>query len=296
MSQLDLDRLIDQAVTDAQTIFCENRGLPDSARSLPARITKPPRPKPWTSEEDEFYRKNAGMMSYEEMAEALGRSRNAIKVRFTRKGMPPASKAPGWMTAQKVANLLSIDPHTTVGWIRKGVLPGEVMFFTRRPIYRIAIITLKRWLVHPEHWIYFDANKIKNPAWRSLVLRAQDRWGDEWWSSRQAADYLGVDVKDITRQISIGKIRGIQAKNRGGRDRATWSLWYVRKSDAVNLVIPRGKGGDKLNYPWPAGADRFLVHARDGLKLEWEAIGRMMKWSQKRCAYRYKLIKQEKVP
>lgn len=288
---MNLDEMIDRAVCDAQVIFGEGKDS-DNARSMPSKKTRRSHFRPWTAEEDDFYHRNAGKLSYDEISAALGRSRNAIKVRFTRMGLPAATKALGWMTAQKVSELLSIDPHKTVAWIRKGILPGEQMFFTARPIHRIAIVTLKRWLVRPESWIYFDAGKIKNPALRSLVRRAQERWGDEWWTTCQAADYLGVDQKDVLRQIQIGRICGIQAVHKGGRDQAGWSFWYVRRSEAVQLKIPIGKGGNKRNYPWPAGADSFLIRAR-AQGLEWGVIARMMKWPQKRCEYRYNLLRKE---
>lgn len=287
---MGIDELISQAINDAQVIYGERVALLDNPRALPSRKGNSNNIRKWTQAEDDFYWENAGSMSYDEMAKRLGRTPAAVKCHFTRRGFPAGSKMAGWLTAQKVAEMLSIDPHKTVTWIRLGILPGELMFFKEREIHRISLIRFKMWLVKPEHWIYFDARKIKNLALRSLVLRAQQRWEDEWWSTRQVADYLGVDGKDVLRQIEIGKIHGIQARHKGGRDQAGWSFWYVRKSDAIILHIPRGKGANRRNYHWPEGADRFLIRARSQ-GLEWSTIARMMKWGQKRCKYRYHLLK-----
>lgn len=288
---MDLDALVNLAVSDAQVIYGERVALLSHARGLPSRQSgSRNRGRPWMPEEDEFYRANAGKLSYSEIAKHLGRSPAAIKVHFTRAGLPAASKTADFLTAQKVSELLSIDPHKTVRWIDEGILPGERMFFTGRVIRRTRIMALKIWLTRPEHWIYFDATLIKNLSLRRLVLRAQQRWGDEWWTTRQAADALGVDSWDIEHQIKLGRIGGIQAVHLGGRDLARWSFWYVRKSEAIRLVIPRGKGRAKTRTHWSPGGDAFILEQRAAGKTYGE-IARRMKWKQKRVEFRARCLR-----
>lgn len=55
-----------------------------------------PRERSWTEEEDEFVRKNAGMMSFENIGFAIGRSALAVQLYMHRKGIAtrPVLKRP----------------------------------------------------------------------------------------------------------------------------------------------------------------------------------------------------------
>jgi hypothetical protein len=172
-------------------------------------------------------------------------------------------------------------------------MPGErVPYESNKPMRRVSTIQFKLWLVRPTSWIYFKANRIKNPSLRRLVELAQKRWGDEWWSTTEAALHLGCTPDDIDRQITIGKISGIQLRS-GRRMTQRWAYWYVRRSDVEKLVVRKGKGArgyDREDY-WTDRSDAFLLRARASGKT-WAEIGRMMKWPEKRCSYRWCILKK----
>ena len=284
---MDIDAMIEQAVTDAMVSNGERVALRQHARPLAARerILYHNR---WTPDEDEFYLANAGRLSLAEIARQLGRSEDAVKIHYMRHGMPAPSKQPGYLTAETVSTLLGLDNHKVCAWIDAGILPGERLpSVTWKTYRRVSLIRLKMWLVRPESWIYFDPRKIKNPALRSLVLRAQSRWGDEWLTLPEAGRYLAVNPKTLQQRVRRGQLAGIQSRNKSGRHAGGhWSNWYVRKSDLDEQIIGRGKGGNRKLYVWPPKADAYLVRLRSQ-GLIWDVIGRLMHWPARRCFYRY---------
>ncbi len=242
----------------------------------------------WTAEEDAFYLEHLGTMSLEEIGEALGRSATAVKVHRYRFGMPSHSQTPGYITAHQVAKLLGLDSHTVPNWIDKGLMPGERMPSTGARTRWISWMRLKMWLCKPENWVYFRVERIKFESLRSLVLRAQERWGDEWWSTNQAAEYHGCENKDIQRYIKQGKLAGLHARHVHGRGKGGWAKWYVRRSDAVKLVVWRGKGYHHDAMFSPA-ADAFILRCRAAGK-RCADIARLMKRRHNQVWWRLKQL------
>ena len=294
----DLDMLIDTLVSDAQIEtgadmeWLQARGMvarpriQDTDRKI--RILPPA----WTEEEEQFYRDHLSDMSLAEIAQALGRSDNAVKVHRFRAGLPSHRRTPGYLTTHQVAVLLGVDSHAPPVWVDHGVMPGELVKYDDFKMRRVRLEDFKRWLTRPESWIYFNVEKIKNPSLKRLVQLAQERWGDEWWSTRQAADYLGLTVEDISRQIELGKLYGIQAKLLGGRHfKQRWAYWFVRKSDAVKIHIdPHAEKGG-----WTARSDAFILRAMaEGVI--YEDIAARMKWGKKRVEYRARLLIKRMTP
>ncbi len=263
------------------------RGVVVGAGERPKRAAR------WTAEELAFVRDQLGALGLVETARRLGRSVNAVKIKQVRGGLRPALRAEGWLTACQVARLLGVDGHTVVGWLDCGVLPGgEPAPTLGRLVRRVRVTTLKRWLTRPETWVYVRVERMRPGALRRLVELAQGRWGDVWWDLRQAADYHGCDTKDVLRYIHAGRLTGVQAWNQGGRQvQPGWSRWYVRRSEAMGLVVFRGRGsGHEL--VWSERADAFLRRGRaEGRTIR--DLARMMRWPEKRVAYRLRLLRLE---
>jgi hypothetical protein len=233
----------------------------------------------WTEPEDEFLRQNLGWLAEDEMAGRLGRTPVAVHLRWKRDlRLPAPSKAPDILTANQVAEGLGVDLHIVAHWIDSGLLPGR-----RLPNNRVMRVVrradLRRWLVQPEHWLYFDPERIdRGPHrragdfydedfWRSarrLAGLAHAHWGDEWWRARQVADHHGVTASDVQRFIRSGRIAAVQVRNLSGRHADPhWAPWFVRRSEATraDLVFTRGKGSGH-EKPQSRAADAFLVLAR----------------------------------
>ena len=220
---------------------------------------------------------NLGYLSEEDIALALGRTVMAVHLRWRRDlRLPAPSRAPGWLTATQAALLLGLDGHKVTHWCDVGLIPSRRMPGDRQ-VRLIRIVTLERWVISTANWIYFDWRKIPDARLRRLCELRQQRWGDEWWTTGQAADYHGVSGKDVLRLILRGEIPAVQAKvSRGGRHHErNWSNWYVLKSDAVKAQFVRGKGNSKKIELTPAALN-WIRKARD-MGWNWSQIARSMK-------------------
>lgn len=298
---MSMDTLIDTLVSDAQIANGESLpwlGARGNIARPAAQKSKAPPPR-WTKDEEQFYLDHLAIMTMEQIGVALGRTTNAVKIHAVRKGLLSHRKVPGYLTTHQVAVLLGVDSHTPPGWVDHGIMPGERIPYTNSVTRRVSIIQFKLWLVRPTSWIYFDAKRIRNASLRRLVQLAQARWGDEWWTTRQAGDYLGCNPTDVHRQIKLGHCPAVRARLLSGRNvDQVWAYWYLRRSDAVKLVIYKnGKGTpgtDRTDAGWSPRADAFLLRARAEGK-SYSAIGRMMKWNVGRVWYRYNLLKSMKL-
>ena len=223
-----------------------------------------PAPARWSDRELEILRAGLGYMSEEEIAQCLpGRSVVAVKLKRQRTAMPATSKAAGWLTATSaMRNIISLsDQRIISGWVRKGLVQGH--FQGQRDICMVHEISLRRFIVSPANWVYFDPDKVIDPGLRRLIAIQKQRWQDEWLTTRQAADLLGIkDVKEILRNIQLGRIQGVKLVNKDGRTslhkEPAWSYWMVRKSEALKLK--RYRYGEAISA-FTDQADTFIILA-----------------------------------
>ena len=240
------------------------------------------RPSKWTPAEDEFLRSNLGWLTDAEMGMQLGRTAVSVHLRWDRDlNIPGPSKAPDVITANQAAEVLGLDGHTTAFWVDAGLLPGRIMAGGRN-IRLIKRESFRRWVLNPMNWPYFHQDRVTDPELRHmLALRAQ-RWGDEWWTTRQVADYHGVDPKDVLRYIvKLGRLHSFHLPvSKGGRytDRG-WSYHYILKSEAVQVKFYKMGTGvfDHSRSQFTPAADAWLLKARDELSYTFVHIGRTMK-------------------
>lgn len=283
--------------------------LLETAVEESARFTNPLSPweHRWTEEEDAFLHENAGVLYDAEIAARLGRTHNAVKVRRTRAALPAPRYHDAFLTANQAAEKLGLDQHKIVAWIDSGLLTGETYQKQNTEvgttcasgmyIRRIRLLTFKRWITRPAHWIYFDPRTIPDPELSALVQRAYTRWGDEWWTVRQLCDYHGLkDARWVGQKLHRGEIPGLQAFNLGGRHPdAAWSYWFIRKSDALRARFIHGKGNAQrtraAEQTWSPRADAWIIRARTAGMTFVEIAARMgPQWNAKRVTYRYKLL------
>lgn len=259
----------------------------------------------WTPEEDDFLRKNLGYMTDAEMGQALGRTSVAVHLRWDRDlNLCGPSKAKDVITAHRAAELLGIDGHKTAGWVDMGLIPGRIMAGGRN-IRLIDRTVFRRWVLNPMNWVYFKSDKVRDPELKRMLKKRAKRWGDEWWSTRQAADYHGVDPKDVERYIKKGWLRSFHLPvSLGGREwHRKWSNHFVLRSHAVAVTFRKGKG-NHMPCKFTAAADRWLLYARDVLGFTFVHIGRTMKMGKEKfnkktgkamsnptIGYRYKQLK-----
>jgi hypothetical protein len=243
---------------------------------------QPTHGRPWTAEEDQFLCDNIAFMTDAELAARLGRTEIAVHLRWERDlHLPARSKHPDVVTAHQAAEMLGIDGHKICGWVDMGLIPGRLMPGGRK-MRLINRVTFMVWACSPKNWVYFDPKKVKDPHLKRLLKLEAKRWGNEWWTTRQVADYHGVDVNDVNRYIKLGYLKSFRLPvSLAGRylDRR-WSNHFLLKSEATRKDLKFYRLGE---IPWnmtkltPAG----LKWLKKALRMGWsyEAIGRSMKVS-----------------
>ena len=290
----NLTDLINQVVADVELSHgrpadwvVKNSGKP----AVPAQRQHLGRSASWSKEEDDYLRMNRPYMSQADIARNLGRSEYAVEVRATRMGFTAARYAPEYLSANKIARLLGVDPHATPNWIDLGILPGELFPYTGRVNRRVKVSVLKRWLIKPTSWVYFDVRRMRPGPLRRLVEVAQLKWGDEWLTTRQAGDILGCDAKTVYQQIKKGRLYGYQAMGKDRRRVFAWAYWFVLRSEIENFVIPRGRGRNSKS-PWSPKLDQVILRLKDVEGLEFSVIARMLHMKAWQPEYRYRQLKE----
>lgn len=288
MIDFDLDALIESSVNAAQLVVGIDPRVVQARSGIPVpvaalhdgnvnrRITV------WTEEEDAFLRANLGILSEEDIAARLGRTVDAVKIRWPRKGYHAPSKQPGDIVARRVGDMLGMCGKKVKRLINMDVMPARTIPGKRR-IMVINRYQLLRWCVQPQNWIYLKVHRIKDRRIKRLVEVRQARWDDEWWSTGQVAKYHGCDHRVVNRRIHEGRLPAVK-----------WDNWYVLKSDALKQRFYHGKGKNLL-LDWSRDGDAFLVLA-SAVGVPAECIDDLRSEPTKRSRYRLGLlIKRRKI-
>ena len=166
------------------------------------------------------------------VGQRLGRSEGAIKIIRQRQHLKASSKSEGWLTANRVMQLLGMpDARPVFGWIKKGLVLGHRI--AGSDTWLVNEISLRRWIVAPRSWVYFDTSRIQHQHLARLVELSQQRWGDEWLTTRQVADLKGTTTRQVAQSIVRGAIPAVHIVDKDGRhENAAWSFWAVKRSDA----------------------------------------------------------------
>lgn len=257
---IDLDALIEAAelagmagTVPTRRLHAINPRLAAVAGRAETR-TQAPKPAPWSPEDDQYLAANLGYLAESDIAQALGRTTEAVHLRWSRDlRLPPPSKMPGWLTANRAAWILGIDGHAVMRLIRAGVLPAEQLPWLHHGLhatYRLRLVTFRRWAIHPRHWIYFRPTRVRDPHLRRLLKLKAARWGDAWLTPGQVAALHGVDSREVNRFIHLGRLPAVR-----------WNNWRILRSDAerVRFIKGRGHGHERA---WSPAADAFMLLAR----------------------------------
>lgn len=227
----------------------------------------------WTEAEEDYLREHIMDMTFEEIAAALGRSPEAVKIRQVRKQIPAKSRQPGLMTGQQAAKALGVDVHVISKLTQRGLFPAQMLPGKRR-ILSVSKLRLYCWAINPMHWIYFKVHQVTDLHLQRLVALAQARWEDEWLTAGQVEQRLGICPGGINQKLHRGQVRAYR-----------WGNWWFLRSEIDNIVVRPSKNlPEGVRFYTPRG-DAFLidVHRRG---LSYEAIGRLMKWPTIRVVIR----------
>ena len=243
---------------------------------------KAPR-KTWIAEEENFIIENIGRLTDAEIAERLDRTEASVRVHRVREMLlPAASKTAGYYSAHAASRLLGMkldDRRKVAHWVDMGLLRGRRMPGKTHKGGKIRIIEradLERFAVNPKNWIYFDIDAVRDARLLRLITLRQQRWGDEWWTTKQAAAQHGVETKDVTRVIKFGWLPAVQtAFSPNGRHKTRrWAPWFVLRSDALAFTFITRK---KPKKRFSKATEAWIVKARDEMGWSFMAIGRSTK-------------------
>lgn len=245
VSVFDIESVVERVVSHVE------RRMP-SARS--------PR---WKEAETAFLLGSLGYLSVEEISAHLpGRSVEAVKLKRQRDYLPASSKVPGWISATEAMRRLGMnDQRPITGWVHKKLVLGHIIK-GKRGICLVHEVSLRRFAVNPMNWGYFDTGKVLDEGLRRLIARQKQRWPDEWLTTRQAANLVSMNTREIMRYVTMGRLDGVKLVNKDGRksihDAPTWSYWMVRKSQV--LCMKKYKYGEAATH-FTQAADSFLLLA-----------------------------------
>lgn len=259
----DLDALLEASVVQAQLADGVNPNVIAArssfdARSLlalenatKARAAVRQNAGRWTESEIAFLRAYHNILSEQEIADALGRTRDGVHI-FSERilGLPRPSRDPRVITTGEIAEMLGVDRGTPANWIDAGVIPGRRLPLDV-PIRVVDRVTFLRWAVSPRNWIYFDLSKVQDPYLHRLLKLERERWGDEWWTMGQVERYHGFSQQGAHKQVRRLLGNGV----------ARWGNHRVLRSVAEKLILHRGKGSTPLRA-YARGGDAFMVLAR----------------------------------
>jgi len=230
-------------------------GAVEQRRSILRRVTAPrtyradgPRERRvWAPEETALLRATVGLLSPEEIAERLGRTPCAVRLRAKKLRLHWVLQRGGQerhgMPAGEVARLLGLpDAKTVSWWIREGYLEGERSRVRVGPhrVWRVTPEALARFLA-TYRWLY-RIDRIQDRAWGAFVAPLPP---ERYVSALEAARLLCYEPNSLSQLIVRGDL---EAYKHGAH-------WKVPLSAIRRFVRP----GD---VPRPGGTVPGEVRAR----------------------------------
>lgn len=213
--------------------FRASAGAGDNDRfnrpTLPARR--------WRADELAFLDENIGHMDLADIAAALGRSPNAVKIQAYRRGvgLRQARAEAGVYTGREAAQLLGLSCSKLISrLIDAGHLVAEVACAnSMRTSYRITRQALLDFVGSPVAAICLDVNRIRDPECRAAFLRAGY---PTYLSCGEAARRLGIVTNTL-----------VKLANQGYVDGQRWGNWYFREDHlpAIKRILESRRQRDR---------------------------------------------------
>ncbi|MGD9890981.1 MAG: helix-turn-helix domain-containing protein [Dehalococcoidia bacterium] len=196
----------------------------------------------WTAGDDETLATYWGVEPDATVAARLGRTVDACKIRATRHlGL---ARKDAFYTSRQVAEILGIDSHRVVAWLRDGTLRGRQSAVSAGPTRMWAIDEpdLVRFLcAYP--WLYDRTRIERGSYWRRVADATFDR--DPLLTVPEAAARLGVSSKTVHRHLQRGWLRGVKRPGGGG---GVWLVWESALSEFQPrhpLMLALGNAADQ---------------------------------------------------
>lgn len=160
----------------------------------------------WTQEELEYLHDKWGIKTIPQIAKAMGKSENAVKIKSVRIGLGCFKDSSEYLPALQVSKLLGIDVHTVTNyWIPKcGLKFKWVNPQGGRKFKYIKLSVLEKWLeAHPDNW---DSRRVEmfalgfEPDWLK-----EKRKADQLLPSRKAQKYTRQEDMQLIAFFKTGR-------------------------------------------------------------------------------------------
>lgn len=235
---------IEQAVALAEAETCVRGG----GAKIPLCLSEDSKSRAgfWTEEEDEYIRKNHGRVSEDDLVAYLGRTWSAVHIRITRElYLVAPSKNPSLLTGEQVSWGLGLDGKSIHRLMDTGLMPHRILP-AKDKTRVIDRQVLMRWLLKPEHWVYFKTERVGAvrpkgkrllsdaydfvfwDAAGQLVRKARAKWKDEWLTPGQVADIMGYKRKPNNGKAQSHMLN--KAILEGNLKAVRWGNWRILRS------------------------------------------------------------------
>lgn len=192
----------------------------------------------WTPKQDAVLRQEYGRMPRRELAEKLGRSELAIKMRVTALKIRSPQNWRHIMLSTVLTSALGFGCEKSVrNLMCKGVFPVHYVYLANMRVPAVNIKRMQKWLGDPANWYCLDVERIVEPRFKAVVRLAQRQWDDEWLTVGQLTGLMGYSQQGINKLIHAGALPAKRHNN-----------WRVLKSDALAVKRIVQQGGGCWNY------------------------------------------------
>jgi hypothetical protein len=239
----------------------------------------------WSKADEAFLLAQYRFMPIDELARELGRSAVGVRIHLKRMRVPMPSKHPEEITARGIEKMLGAELHAICHWIDSGILPGRTMP-GGRGIRLVNRVTFMRWCITPENWLRFKVERVRDLKLKRLIQLRMQRWGDEWWDTKQVARYHNALHDTVNGRIQTGSLKPVKVENYSGRHHTPgWTRNYFLKSEAIHFVFTSGKGSSRCTEIKPAAKLERLIVEAAGAGVPQVCLAKMIGWTVKQLAY-----------
>ncbi|MCC6602114.1 MAG: helix-turn-helix domain-containing protein [Anaerolineae bacterium] len=192
----------------------------------------------WTPEQEALLRQEYGRIPRRQLAEKLGRSEVAIKMRARVLRVPSPRTWQHIMLSTVLTYALGFGCEKSVrNLMCKGVFPVHYVYLGNTRVPAVNIKRMQQWLGDPNNWYCLDVDRIVDPRYQSVVRLARRQWNDEWLTVGQIAELMGYSQQGINKLIHGGALPAKRHNN-----------WHVLKSDALKVKRIVQQGGGCWSY------------------------------------------------
>lgn len=233
----------------------------------------------WTQAELEklAYMAQQGYLNAE-IAAALGRTTEAVRVKRKRMRLTRRGRVTWFMSGRDVARLMGIDgcEKTVARWIQRGWLKGHKSQAGagRYRRWRVGRDALFDFVADPKYFPVYDPERIRDPELRAHAIEA--RQGRRYLRPGEVARRYCVTTGAVNQWIHRGLLPAVK-----------WGNWWVPEDALDSFVSPCERSKQGLRYRrWTPEEDHLLA-SLVAKQRKWRQIATALKRSVSSVYNRY---------